>query len=445
MTNHDVNSSTITSSGANLKPVTIIPPTPTLTLIYGPATQLWGARVYLGNIPVPIDRLSRTFENTEIADPDASRVHAQVQKSMNGFSITDLGSKNGTFVNGKRIKNSTVALSYGDIIQVGSTLLLFHKSQNPPPTDHAIPGLDGHGDAIRNVRSSLAKMAGHQTSILILGESGTGKEVVAKAIAEFGRPSKPFVAFNVSAVPATLAESMLFGHLKGAFTDAKEARAGVFMAANGGTLFLDEIGDLAPETQVKLLRVLEERAVVPVGATRPIPFDVRIVSATNRDLLAGVKSGRFRGDLYARLAGMVLPLPSLRERIEDLPLLAHCFANGRRFSAQAITRLMTHSWPFNIRELRSVVEQAAAESPGLDFLELSPAIIHRLDEHASILEPRTQSPDVTARQTLDTETVAKILAEHGGNMSQAAKAAGKDRGQFYRIIKRLGLDPDSFR
>jgi len=345
------------------------------------------------------------------------------------------------------------------VIRLGDTLLLFHDALVPPPADHPIDGLLGTSDAARALRFATARAARSHASVLILGESGAGKELVARALGAIGRPARPFVAFNAAAVPPALVDSTLFGHVRGAFTDAREARPGLFRSASGGTLFLDEIGDLAPETQVRLLRVIEERAVVPVGGVDPCPVDCRLVAATHRDLAALVADGRFRGDLYARIEGVVVRVPPLRDRREDVPLLAFAFAPfqpaGPAFTASAMTRLMLHPWPFNVRELRSVVEQAFADRTRAGPLDLPPSVLARLEEHARLFgpEPRGQTrlPAAAAPPidhpvaSLDRAAVEAALARARGNMTEAASSLGKDRAQFYRIVGRLGLDPEAFR
>lgn len=438
---------TVTGSGNGLAPLPAAIAVPTLTVVFGPARDRWGERIRPKSRAMPLDRVSGVFPGGPLDDREVSRVHARiVPVPADRVGIEDLGSKNGTFVNGVRVGSATHLLEEGDVVRIGDTLLLFHMTLEPAPPDGDIPGFWGTSDGARAARGVLARVAPRGATVLLQGESGTGKEVAARAVASVGRPGKAFVAFNAAAVPATLVDSMLFGHLKGAFTDAREPRPGVFRAADGGTLFLDEIGELAPETQVKLLRVLEERAVVPLGASRAIPIDVRVVAATNRDLLALVRDGRFRGDLYARLAGVVVSLPPLRERVQDIPELATRLADGKAFSVAAMLRLLRHPWPFNVRELRSAVEQALSEWDGRHAIDLPEALLARMARHERVLEPiRDGEPPPSARQTLDAEAVRQALERHGGNMARTAQELGKDRGQFYRLVKRLGLDPDRFR
>jgi transcriptional regulator with GAF, ATPase, and Fis domain len=253
-------------------------------------------------------------------------------------------------------------------------------------------------------------------------------------------------------MPAALVEAALFGHERGAFTDARQARHGMFRSANGGTLFLDEVGDLSPDTQVKLLRVLEEGRVQPIGATAPIPVDVRVVSATNRDLLAEVAEGRFRSDLYARLSWVVVRIPPLRERVEDVAPLAQALAGGRAFTMPAMRALLAHPWPFNVRELRAVVHQMGLES-GAGCLELGPQVAARLAEHRRLFEgtlpshPHAGVPEAErpAPGSLDREAIEGALARHGGNMTRAAEELGRDRSHLYRMLRRLGIDPEVFR
>jgi len=245
--------------------------------------------------------------------------------------------------------------------------------------EYGFEKLVGAGEAMRRIFATMQKVAETDLSVMIRGESGTGKELVAQAVHNTStRKHKPFVAVNCAAINRELVESELFGHEKGAFTGADSRRTGRFEAADGGTIFLDEIGDMAPETQAKVLRVLEERKLERVGSTRSIDVDVRVISATHRDLEEEVAGGKFREDLYYRLKVVALELPPLRERTEDIPSLAGRFLDhvaerlGRerkQLSAGAMARLATHAWPGNVRELRNVLEQAAVLSPGDEIEE----------------------------------------------------------------------------
>jgi two-component system response regulator GlrR len=291
-------------------------------------------------------------------------------------------------------------------------------------------------------------VAGSDASVLIRGESGSGKELVAQAIhLASPRAGKPFVAVNCGAIPENLLESELFGHVKGAFTGAVANHPGLFQAANGGTLFLDEIGDMPVALQVKLLRVLQERQVRPVGASHAVPIDVRILSATHRDLDAAIVDGSFRADLYYRLAVVSLALPTLAERREDIPLLAHHFLSrlalkyGRKvngFAPDALKALTTASWPGNVRQLHNVVEQVTA-------LATTPLVPLALVQRAL----RTPSMEVLsytdARQRFERDYLVNLLKITDGNVADAARLADRNRTEFYRLMQKHGLTPGLFR
>jgi DNA-binding NtrC family response regulator len=313
--------------------------------------------------------------------------------------------------------------------------------------------LVGTGPAMRKVFEVIQKVAETDLSVLIRGESGTGKELVAQALHDAsGRRARPFVAVNCAAINRELVESELFGHEKGAFTGADARRAGRFEAADGGTIFLDEIGDMAPETQAKVLRVLQERSFERVGGAKPIEVDVRVVAATHRDLEADVKDGRFREDLYYRLKVVEVEIPPLRERREDLPLLVARFLEqvaerlGRErkpISEVALTRLARHPWPGNVRELRNVVEQAAVMASGdeIDEEDL------RLDDSIS-LPARSATPAHAATFTdakklaveqFEREYLLRALRQNDGNISRTAEAIGMVRQSLQQKIRELGL------
>jgi len=291
-------------------------------------------------------------------------------------------------------------------------------------------------------------VAGSDASVLIRGESGSGKEVLAQAIHRASpRASHPFVAVNCGAIPESLLESELFGHIKGAFTGAVANHAGLFQAANGGTLFLDEIGDMPVALQVKLLRVLQERVVRPVGASQAIPIDVRIMSATHRDLDAAMAAGEFREDLYYRLNVVSLGLPTLAERREDIPLLANHFlaklaakynkrVNG--FAPEAIKALATAPWPGNVRQLHNVVEQVSA-------LATPPLIPLALVQRAQRVPRPAGLPFTEARLRFEREYLVDLLKLTDGSVADAARLAGRNRTEFYRLLQKHGLTPGVFR
>jgi two-component system response regulator GlrR len=291
-------------------------------------------------------------------------------------------------------------------------------------------------------------VAGSDATVLLRGESGTGKELLAQAIHRASRRAdRPFVAVNCGAIPEALLESELFGHTKGAFTGAVANHRGLFQAADGGTLFLDEIGDMPPALQVKLLRVLQERSVRPVGASAPIAVDVRIVSATHRDLEAALAQGEFREDLYYRLNVVTLHLPTLAERREDIPLLANHFLarlahkygkqlNG--FAPEALKALATAAWPGNVRQLHNVVEQVCA-------LATTPLVPLALVQRALRVPSVEVLPLQEARRRFEREYLVNLLKLSDGNVADAARLADRNRTEFYRLLQKHGLTPGLFR
>ena len=291
-------------------------------------------------------------------------------------------------------------------------------------------------------------VAQSDVSVLINGQSGTGKEVFAQAIHNASpRSQKPFIAINCGALPEQLLESELFGHARGAFTGAVSNREGLFQAAEGGTLFLDEIGDMPAPLQVKLLRVLQERKVRPLGSNRDIDIDVRIVSATHRDLPKAMARGEFREDLYYRLNVVSLKIPALAERTEDIPLLAnHLLRQSaerhkpfvRAFSTDAMKRLMTASWPGNVRQLVNVIEQCVA-------LTSSPVISDALVEQALEGENTALPTFVEARNQFELNYLRKLLQITKGNVTHAARMAGRNRTEFYKLLSRHELDANDFK
>lgn len=291
-------------------------------------------------------------------------------------------------------------------------------------------------------------VAQSDVSVLINGQSGTGKEVLAQAIhAASPRAGKAFIAINCGALPEQLLESELFGHAKGAFTGAVSSREGLFQAAEGGTLFLDEIGDMPLALQVKLLRVLQERKVRPLGSNRDIDISVRIISATHRDLPKAMAKGEFREDLFYRLNVVSLKIPALNERAEDIPLLAnHLLRESaqrhkpfvRSFSTDAMRRLMAASWPGNVRQLVNVIEQCVA-------LTSAPVISEALVEQALEGENTVLPTFAEARNHFELNYLRKLLQITKGNVTNAARLAGRNRTEFYKLLARHELDAADFK
>jgi two-component system response regulator GlrR len=309
-------------------------------------------------------------------------------------------------------------------------------------------GLITRSPVMEDLLAQARRVAASDASICVLGASGTGKELLARAIHRAsGRSQAPFVAVNCSAIPEGLLESELFGHRRGAFTGAHQDRAGLFHAARGGTLLLDEIGDMPLALQAKLLRAIEERAVRPVGSDDALEVDVRIISATHRNLEERIASGEFREDLYYRLNVVRLALPSLAERREDIPLLARHFLArlteryGRRrlaFSPGALQMLVAAAWPGNVRQLLNVVERTVA----LASTEVIPEslVSQAIDARDASLTPLDE-----ARRAFERDYLVRILKITGGNVTRAARLAGRNRTEFYRLLERHALVPAMFK
>ncbi len=308
-------------------------------------------------------------------------------------------------------------------------------------------GIVTRSPLMQNLLEDGKRVARTDSAVLITGASGTGKEVLARAIHRGSRrATRPFVAINCTAVPADLLESELFGHKRGSFTGAHTDHPGLFRAAEGGVVFLDEIGDMPSELQAKLLRVLQEREVRPVGETRTIPVDVRVISATHRDLEAAVKAGTFREDLYYRLNVVSLHLPTLDERREDIPLLvAHRLAQlvsdgapRRVYSPEAMETLVAAAWPGNIRQLFNVVEQNVALSPGR---VIGAALVRK-----SLGEQNSSLPSFDeARAEFTRNYLRQLLELASGNISRAARLAGRNRTDFYKLLNRYGVNSSEFK
>lgn len=321
--------------------------------------------------------------------------------------------------------------------------------QRSPATDEAWrQAIVTRSPLMLRLLEQAGMVAQSDVSVLINGQSGTGKEIVAQAIHNASpRHDKPFVAINCGALPEQLLESELFGHARGAFTGAVSNREGLFQAAEGGTLFFDEIGDMPVALQVKLLRVLQERKVRPLGSNRDIEINVRIISATHRDLPKAMARGEFREDLFYRLNVVNLKIPPLSERTEDIPLLAnHLLRQSadrhkpfvRAFSSDAMKRLMAAKWPGNVRQLVNVIEQCVA-------LTSSPVIGDALVEQALEGENTALPTFVEARNQFELNYLRKLLQITKGNVTHAARMAGRNRTEFYKLLSRHELDANDFK
>ncbi|HEY7371358.1 MAG TPA: sigma 54-interacting transcriptional regulator [Polyangia bacterium] len=391
---------------------------------------------------------------------ETSRRHAEIRREGPIWIVRDLGSRNGTFANGQRV--SAAPLSLGDLLRLGDWLgVVVTVAEGGSAADAAYesfaPGLYG-GPALRPTLELARRAAPSPLPVIVEGETGTGKEGLCRAIAAWsgrGGSGGPFLAVNCAAIPESLAEAELFGYRKGAFTGAERANLGYFRAADGGTLMLDEIVDLAPAVQTKLLRALEQREVLPLGESAPVPIDVRVVVAAQEPLAQAVKEKRFRADLYARLNGVTLRLPPLRERVEEIPFLFTRLlqdqAGGRppEVEARAIERLCLYDWPFNLRELDLLVKRLLVLRPDgqvrrsdlpetMALPEAGPPA-PEADARPAEKPARPRTPeDRQARDEQDLAALKEALRGAHGNVVRAAEAAGITRQRAYRLMGQRG-------
>jgi DNA-binding NtrC family response regulator len=389
-----------------------------------------------------------------------SGTHARLTRVDGVWHFEDAGSTNGSCVNGAPVKSC--ALHDGDVLELGHTLFMLRDGLASPSDTAPIfdtlrtsaphPALATLLPQLAHDFATLSRVARSDLPVLLTGETGTGKEVTARAVHALSKRRGSFVAVNCGALAPNLNESLLFGHAKGAFSGAHRDEIGFVRLAHEGTLLLDEIGDLPLAAQAALLRVLQEREVVPVGSARPIPIDARVIAATHRDLDTLIEGDRFRGDLLSRLDGYRMRIPPLSERLEDLGLLVAEVLRGLtdgdriRLTPAAGTALLLHTWPFNVRELVQLLKRALvlSENGVLQQEHMLTARARDADSAPTSVKPgddRTLSPeDAKLRE----ELVLK-LAEHDGNIADVARAMGKARMQIHRWLKRLGLDPGVFR
>jgi transcriptional regulator with PAS, ATPase and Fis domain len=392
---------------------------------------------------------------TVLVGSEISRYHAELSRHGPILVLRDLDSRNGTFVNGLPVGERP--LDAGDVVRLGEWvgLVLARPAGAGPITYGTIaPGLFG-GDTLRTAVEPALRAAKSELPIILEGETGTGKEVVSRAIHAGSGRTGEFLAVNCAALPEHLAEAELFGYRRGAFTGAERANDGHFRAAHRGTLLLDEITDLTPSLQAKVLRVLEQREVVPLGESRPVPIDVRILVASQDRLEHAVAEKRFRADLYARLDGLTVTLPPLRSRIDDVPYLfarlLHDLSGGNppRVDALLVERLCLYDWPFNVRELVTLVRRLVVlhgTEPDLRLRHL-PERLHRafgernatgLVPQSTTAAPESMAADLPVAIDRDDEDLGRFLAAlriHKGNVSRAAAAAGISRQRSYRLMQ----------
>ncbi|WP_394848193.1 sigma 54-interacting transcriptional regulator [Pendulispora brunnea] len=405
-----------------------------------------------------------------VPDGRISREHARLVRAGDRWVLEDSNSKNGVIVNGSVTQRAW--LSDGDLFEIGHTFFLYREEaftgddENRPQPDDAVPsvpvpamlpeGLQTLVPTFERELAKLAKVARTPVPVLLEGETGTGKELIARGYHYLSGRAGPLIAVNCGALPKTLLEAELFGHKRGAFSGASEDRSGHVRSAHGGTLLLDEIAELPFPSQAAFLRVLQEREVVPVGTTRPVSVDFRLVSATHGDLAALANQGVFREDLYARLAGFKLRVPPLRSRREDLGLvipaiLRRALLDGTeprhlRLSPDVVRAFFAYKWPHNIRELeRCLTTAAALAHDRIDPEHLPQAIRSELVISTELDE--AESAPVVDRPPKDEkhEELVALLREHRGNISRVAEALATSRAQVHRLMDRYGIEPEKFR
>ncbi len=378
-----------------------------------------GDRIVLGSGP---------NADVRVDDPTVSQRHCALEVLADRVVIEDLQSRNGTYVGAVRVKRAEVVGENGELVVGRSSVVVRAGGADVIPEPDPIPGVVGSSLGMLRVCAEVRRHAKTRAPVLLQGESGTGKDVIARALHQLSRRSGAYVALNIAALPESLADGELFGHRRGAFTGAVQGRRGAFEQAHGGTLFLDEIADLPASIQVKLLRVVEDGMVRPLGSTAPVHADVRIVSASWAELPVRVQEGRFRADLYHRLSTVVVRIPPLRQRKSDIAELSRVLlkriqsdVGEKRLTSAALSRLLAHSWPGNVRELGSVLYRAAMASPDAEIRAVHLEIPSQ--------EPRRNAPLVV-------RDARRLLEEHGNNVSRAARAAGVPRSTFRSWLSR---------
>jgi DNA-binding NtrC family response regulator len=409
-----------------------------------------------------VDGISRL--SLRIPSRSMSGLHARLLHRPEGWVLEDSHSTNGSFVNGRRVERAV--LHDDDIIHVGRALLSvrlavrepkrtatdFDSATTPPPA----PGCATLLPVLAREFEMIGQIAPSNVPVLLLGDTGTGKEVLARAVHALSNRTGAFIGVNCGALPPNLVESHLFGHIKGSFSGAVRDEPGFVRSAQDGTLLLDEIGDLPRTAQAALLRVLQEKEVVPVGGSRPHEVDVRVVAATHRDLEELVDRGDFRRDLWARLNGLVYRLPQFRDRREDLGVIMTGILrragapSDLRIGPEAGMALIRYDWPLNIRELEQCLLRGMAltDSKSIELEHLPPAVAHarakapaqKKPARAPAAEPKLSEKDLELRKRLLEE-----LEKHQGNLTEVARAMGKARMQVHRWMNKLGIEADRFR
>ena len=433
--------------GAHLRPM------PVLHVVHHPDPDMVGQRVVLEpGVKRVLGRNRSDLGERVLDDPRLSRKHATIAWLGSGVVVQDLDSRNGVWRNGERVARAS--LGPGDVLGIGGILLLLGYG---PAELEPVQGefLIGNSAALRDAMGELDAVAPRDTTVLVVGETGTGKELAARELHARSGRTGAFVPVNCGAISPAVLQDELFGHVKGAFTGAAGTRGGLVGAAEGGTLFLDEIGDAPPELQVALLRLLQEKEVRAVGADASRTVDVRIVAATWRDLEAAVASGSFRRDLAARLRRWVVRLPSLRERREDIPLLAGHFGrrygnHDPRFSRAVMLRLLLYRWPDNVRQLEAIIERLMVTTDAGTVVQEPTWLAALLGEDgdgtasagAELPAPRSSRVSV---ERPDGARLRALLSSLGGNVQELSAQLGVSRNTLYKWFRKHDIDPADFR
>jgi len=420
---------------------------PVLRLVYCPTRGIVSDAVF--SLLVGDNPLGREADDPDgIANPadlSLSRRHAVLtlkapRTGAYNLTVRDLDSKNGTFVNQAKAEDAAISLQIGDVLRAGDS---FFVVATAPVADAVIPTLIGVSAQAADLRDRLHRLAALPGNVLLLGETGTGKEVAAHALHDHSGRKGKFVDVNCGAVPAALAESLFFGQLAGAYTDAK-ASVGYFREAQRGTLFLDEVGELPLALQAKLLRALEQRTILPVGASQAEPVDVRVVAATNRELLSDVTAGRFREDLYARLEDEVVRLPPLRFRREDILPLFLC-GHGRvpppKLDAELVDALLHYDYPRNVRELVKIAAHLRTAGADQELWNRLRSVPPAASRPAASEPERKRTPLVRPSRA----ALEDLLRKHAGVIQYAAEELGCSARHLSRWFEETGVDVTEFR
>lgn len=398
--------------------------------------------------------------------PAVSRVHAEIIREGRHFVVRDLGSRNGIIVNGRKVQSAE--LEPLDELRIGDAIFKFVEDEAAQYGRYRIDGALPHGEARRAQKPSalaggyqidtivaeIERVAATPLSVIVRGPSGTGKEVIASELHRLSARRGKLAAINCTALPQNLIESELFGYKRGAFSGADRDKPGLIRHADGGTLLLDEIGDMPLEAQAKLLRVLQAREVLPLGATTPEPVDVRVVAATHRDLERLQREGKFREDLFARLNEYSVELPALHERKEDLYLLTQTFlarhgGQGKEPSFAFMSGLLHYDFPYNVRELEACIKRALALTDGssLEPEVLPDAVQEAMGDYGRDGSARQSQPppDDESAGAPDEPALRELLTRHQGNVAAVGRELGKARMQIHRWMKRYGIDIAEYR